>query len=228
MNQVVTLPSGISSATFSWSDRIFSAAQFVSAYQGLRVMILDETSSPHTTIFQTQPGDNPIQEGPNNRSFDVTSPLQSLEGQNVTILFFVQSSHGDIYVAIDNVSLDIETGPSVIEVDIDIKPGSYPNSINLGSNGKVPVAILGSADFDATTVDPYTVTLAGAEVLLKGKAQTPMASVEDVNEDGFDDLVVHVDTQALELSEEDTIAILEGETDDGTLIIGEDTVRIVP
>lgn len=92
----------------------------------------------------------------------------------------------------------------------------------------LPVAILDSADFDATTVDPYSVTLAGAEVVLKGKAQTPIASVEDVNADGFDDLVVHVDTEALELSEEDTIAILEDETYDGTPIIGEDTVRVVP
>ena len=77
-----------------------------------------------------------------------------------------------------NISLEVN-------VDIDIKPGSDPNSINLGSNGNVPVAILSSADFDATTVDPYTVTLAGAEVSLKGKAQTPMASVEDVNGDGL-------------------------------------------
>ncbi len=114
------------------------------------------------------------------------------------------------------------------DIEIDIKPGSYPNSINLGSNGKVPVAILGSADFDATTVDPYSVTLGGAEVVLKGKSQTPMASVEDVNEDGFDDLVVHVDTEALELSEEDTTAILEGETNGGMFIIGEDTIRVVP
>lgn len=30
-------------------------------------------------------------------------------------------------------------------VDIDIKPGSDPNSINLGSNGIVPVTIFGSA-----------------------------------------------------------------------------------
>ncbi|MHC4260722.1 MAG: hypothetical protein ACYSTF_09995, partial [Planctomycetota bacterium] len=29
-------------------------------------------------------------------------------------------------------------------IDIDIKPGSYPNTINLGSNGVIPVAILSS------------------------------------------------------------------------------------
>ena len=41
---------------------------------------------------------------------------------------------------------------------IDIKPGEYPNTINLGSNGVVPVAILSTLIFDATQVDPLTVT----------------------------------------------------------------------
>jgi hypothetical protein len=114
----------------------------------------------------------------------------------------------------------------VIEVSIDIKPGSDPNSINLGSQGNVPVAILSTADFDATNIDPTTVTLAGASVKLKGKG-TPMASFEDVNGDGLMDIVVHVDTTAFELSLGDTEALLEGETYDGVCIRGTDTVRIV-
>lgn len=48
--------------------------------------------------------------------------------------------------------------PVYISVTIDIKPGSYPNSINLGSNGNVLVAIFSTEDFDATTVDPLTVS----------------------------------------------------------------------
>jgi hypothetical protein len=116
------------------------------------------------------------------------------------------------------------TGP--VEVDIDIKPGENPNSINLGSQGNVPVAIFSTADFDATTVDPTTVTLAGASVRLKGKG-TPMASFEDINGDGLLDIIVHVDTTALELTGEDTEAILEGETFDGQKIRGVDTIRIV-
>ncbi|MGA1842926.1 MAG: hypothetical protein ACMUIU_20105 [bacterium] len=232
MLQFGLLPSGITSATISWSDRIFNeCGEFVpseyiySPGQEVWVFILDLDTETFYDVFRTEPGDDPFQEGPNNRSFDVTTLLQSLEGHAVALVFWVNGYYDDIYFLLDNVSLDVVT---TVDVDIDIKPGSYPNSINLGSNGKVPVAILGSADFDATTVDPYSVTLAGAEVVLKGKAQTPMASVEDVNEDGFDDLVVHVDTEALELSEEDTIAILEGETNDGTPIIGEDTIRVVP
>ncbi|MHC4535124.1 MAG: hypothetical protein ACYS6K_14340 [Planctomycetota bacterium] len=123
----------------------------------------------------------------------------------------------------------LTTPTPVLSVDIDIKPGSYPNSINLGSNGKVPVAILSSDTFAATElVDPTSVTLAGAEVQVRGKAETPMASDADVNGDGLLDLVVHVSTQALELSAVDTLAVLEGQLFDGTPIGGEDTIRVVP
>ena len=48
---------------------------------------------------------------------------------------------------------------STIEVDIDIKPGNQPNSINLGPLGDGPVAILSTPDFDASSVQPDTITL---------------------------------------------------------------------
>lgn len=114
-----------------------------------------------------------------------------------------------------------------IDVAIDIKPGSFPNSINLGSGGAVPLAILSTAGFDAGTVDPLTIALAGASVKLRGKG-TPMASLEDVNGDGLLDLVVHVETESLQLSEGDTQATLDAQTFDGTAIRGTDSVRIVP
>jgi hypothetical protein len=114
-----------------------------------------------------------------------------------------------------------------ITVTIDIKPGSYPNSINLGSGGTVPVAIFSTATFDAATLDPTTVTLAGAAVKLRGNG-TPMTATQDINLDGRLDLVVHVTTEALQLSDTDTEAVLEGKTYNGKRIRGSDTVRIVP
>ena len=116
---------------------------------------------------------------------------------------------------------------TVTTVAIDIKPDQFPNSINLGSKGVVPVAILSSATFDATTVNPTTITLAEASVRLKGNG-TPMASFQDVNGDGRLDLVVQVSTSALQLSNGDTQATLIGETFDGKSITGIDSVRIVP
>ena len=121
--------------------------------------------------------------------------------------------------------------PAIFEpglpVTIDIKPGSFPNTIKLGSGGTVPVAIFSTTTFDARTVDPLSVTLASAPVGLKGKGK-PMTSVQDVNGDGLLDLVVHVDTSALQLNQTDTVAVLKGKTSGGTVIGGTDSVRVVP
>jgi hypothetical protein len=77
-------------------------------------------------------------------------------------------------------------------------------------------------------IDPKTVTLAGAPVKMK-KRNKPMASLEDVNKDGYKDLMVHIDTRQLELNKGDTIAYLEGMTygETPTYIKGVDTVNIV-
>lgn len=114
-----------------------------------------------------------------------------------------------------------------IAVTIDIKPGSSPNSVNLGSHGAVSVAILSTSTFNATTVNPTAVTLEGASVRLKGNG-TPLASFQDINGDGLLDFLVQVSTDALQLSETDTEAVLEGQTFDGMSIRGVDSVRVVP
>lgn len=110
--------------------------------------------------------------------------------------------------------------PSYIEVDIDIKPGSYPNSINLKSKGKVPVAILSTDDFDAYDVDPVSCEFAGAYPL--------RWNTEDVDYDGDYDILFHFMTQELELNKDSTEATIECETFEGMQITGTDSVNIVP
>ena len=75
-----------------------------------------------------------------------------------------------------------EVSAPIVTVKIDIKPGSSENTINLHSHGVVPVAILSDAGFDATDVDPGTVTLAGGPV--RRRATVVMAEVRDVDLDG--------------------------------------------
>jgi len=104
------------------------------------------------------------------------------------------------------------------ERPIDIKPGSYPNSINLGSKGVVPVAVLTTEDFDASSVDPSTVEFAGASPL--------RWTMEDVDGDGDTDLLFHFKTQELALDENSTEASLTCYTHDGEFIWGKDTVNI--
>lgn len=105
-------------------------------------------------------------------------------------------------------------------VEIDTKPGSFPNSIDLKSTGVIPVAILTSGDFDATTVDPSTLVFAGAS--------RRHCSIEDVDGDGDLDLICHFGTQETGIKPDDTEACVDGFTFDGLPIRGCDSVRIVP
>ena len=77
------------------------------------------------------------------------------------------------------------TGICIGIVSIDVKPGSDPNSINPKSMGVVPVAILGSDTLDVLDVDYANVEFG------TGGAMPVHVALEDVNDDGFIDLVLH-------------------------------------
>ncbi len=107
-------------------------------------------------------------------------------------------------------------------VDIDIKPGSDPNSINPSGKGVIPVAILTTDNFDATTVDPDTV------IFGPGGAEPVHTAIEDVDDDGDTDMILHFRTQDTGIELGDTEATLTSQTTDGIEITGTDSVRIVP
>lgn len=115
-------------------------------------------------------------------------------------------------------------------VDIDIKPGSFPNSINVNKKkGVIPVAILGSDTFDVTTIDPATLEFAGASPrhnLLKNNVLA--RHLEDVNNDGYVDLVTHYRTQETNIAPGDTEACIMGNFGGGFMFVGCDSVRTVP
>jgi Concanavalin A-like lectin/glucanases superfamily len=114
---------------------------------------------------------------------------------------------------------------AAIEVLIDIKPASFPNSINPKSKGKIPVAILttdasdNTNTFDATTVDPLTVRFGSTS----SKAASLQDALEDVDGDGDTDLILHFNTQDTGIKCGDTSATLTGETFGGQAIRGTDS-----
>ncbi len=106
-------------------------------------------------------------------------------------------------------------------IDIDIKPGSDPNSINSKSMGLVPVAILSSANFDATSVDVGTVKFGPGQA-----APVHSGHLEDVNGDGLLDMVVHFVQKDTGLSSGDAEAVLIGFTFGGLEFCGMDAVKV--
>jgi len=111
----------------------------------------------------------------------------------------------------------------ITTVQIDIKPGAFPNRLNPKSKGVIPVTILSTASFDATTVDPLSVRFgpAGAtEAHNKGH-------LGDVDGDGDQDVLLHFKTQQTGIQCGDTSASLAGSTFSGKAIKGTDSIQTV-
>lgn len=130
----------------------------------------------------------------------------------------------DAYVAL--LSADLK---AVSAVTIDIKPGTYSNSINLKSKGKIPVAILSTKEFDAPSEvnqDQNFLTFGHTGEEKSLAFCNPHG--EDINGDGLSDLVCHFLTQETEFECGDSEGILKGKTNEGTPIEGLDSISIVP
>ena len=114
-----------------------------------------------------------------------------------------------------------------VNIDIDIKPGSEPNSINNNGKGVIPVAIL-NGTIDVAEINPTSVKLENCSIKTVGKNNKPLYHYEDVNGDGEDDLVVQiVDVEGV--FDGLTSATLTGMLNDGvTPITGTDSIRLVP
>jgi hypothetical protein len=116
-------------------------------------------------------------------------------------------------------------------VEIDIKPGSDPNSINLSAEGVIPVAILGWDDFNVADVDGVTLAFGPDGTAPAHDLSDPAEfadHLEDADGDGFTDLMAHFRTDETGILFGDTEACLSGETLDGEPFEGCDSVRTVP
>jgi Mg-chelatase subunit ChlD len=135
---------------------------------------------------------------------------------------------GQIEATFEEIAADI----CPTEVEIDIKPGSYPNAINCNTNreGVIPVAIRTTADFDATTVDPSSLRFGSPSTVIGGGGATlahGSGHIEDVDYDGDVDFVGHFPVKDAGFTDGDTEGVLVGLTESGESIAGIDSVKIV-
>lgn len=80
----------------------------------------------------------------------------------------------------------------LVQVNIDVLPGTEVNPINLKKKGLIPVAVLGSDIFNVETIDLTTLRLGPSGAL---PAHAPGGHYEDVNKDGIIDLISHYPAQ---------------------------------
>ncbi|MFC2036027.1 MauE/DoxX family redox-associated membrane protein [Chloroflexota bacterium] len=131
-----------------------------------------------------------------------------------------------------------------MRVNIDIKPTSCPNPLNVKSGGVLPVAILGTSDFDVTTIDPTTITLMG-EPVLRWEIEDVATPYDPANggegrnacstegPDGYQDLTLKFNKRAIvealgDLKDGQVLYLeLKGQLLNGIAIEGKDVVWII-
>lgn len=114
-----------------------------------------------------------------------------------------------------------------LPVQIDIRPGGTPNAVNPAAGGNVPVAILTTPDFVATTVNAASVCFGDAEAPAQRDCSEAHGTghEQDVDRDRDLDLLLHYETQETGIDVGDTRACLTGATSAGIHIFGCDTVK---
>ena len=228
MYQDITLP--VCATTLTWDMEYASHARpagfgfdFDANSQYSAVHIRDLGDVIQTTLFKTTEGVDP-------QSIPMTSftaDISAFAGQTVRLDIDHQVQNSFFDAAWDNFAVSPEVCD--IEVDLDIKPGSDPNAINCTTaKGVIPVAILTTSDFDATTVDHTTVTFEGAsEIHVSKKTGVAVRHVEDVDDDGDLDLVFHFRFGDTGLTCDSSEGTLTGEPFDGTPVSGTDAVHVI-
>lgn len=107
---------------------------------------------------------------------------------------------------------------------LDVMPNTFPNVLNVRNSGVLPAAVLSTAGFDATRIDPASIRFgdAGSEAL---PAKWALA---DVNHDGRTDLRLHFRIQETGIACDTTLVSIAGKTYGGMEIRGTDSVKVIP
>ena len=186
---------------------------------------------PWSYVIEWGDGSDATEGATNAQGASITEDHQFCAAGPYTVSLSVTDKDGG--VDSDELELTVE----FLGIGVDIRPGGSANPVNLSGNGVIQVAILSSADFDATTVDPATLLVGDAANPGTAAATRPNGTyqvhVQDVNHDGLPDLMVHVRVSDLvengDLTATTTSLVVQGFLENGcTNFQGESAVRVVP
>ena len=135
-------------------------------------------------------------------------------------IYFDKADFGGITYDDGYFGQNLSANPNACPITIDIKPGSFPNAINLKSKGIIPVGVLSTSTFNAPELlNLSTFTFENATIVKH--------SVEDVNNDSLKDLVMFFKTQDTTITCIQTSAALQGKRFDNGIVIGTDSIVTV-
>ncbi len=112
-------------------------------------------------------------------------------------------------------------------IAIDIIPGSPDNIVQPGAWRVLPVAILGSAELEVTSINPRTIRLNGVDIMLVGKSDKSLCVEKDINDDTYKDLLCDVRSTGFKIGAGEYAIIIKAGTYSGESLRGEDRIRIV-
>ena len=179
----------------------------------------EEVLTPHgISIYPIVIGGNPV-------AIEQANELAVATGGQV----FYAPTAADVVGAIIDAITHIISEP----VQIDIKPKSTSNSINVNRQSTVSVGILSTTEFDASTqLDIPTITFGHSGVEQSLHINPSIGKFycypTDANTDELTDLVCLFDTATTGFGCDSTEGILRGSTMDGRNVEGRDLVTITP
>lgn len=187
----------------------------------LNELKVDVDGGPAAVIDNADIAPDLPQNGPITVNYSTSVGVLSYGNHEICVTAYGTDAGGDGNVT-DCTMIDL-----TLNIDIDIKPGSYPNSINVErSKGVIPVAIFGSDVLDVSYIDRSSLRFGPGDATPKHRSG---GHLDDVNNDGYMDLVSHYPVQDTGLVPGDASACVRGMLMNGVdAFVGCDSVRTVP
>lgn len=142
-----------------------------------------------------------------------------------TLAFFGTTTNqvGDYTLNISGITVTSKTK----QINIEVKPGVKELvRLNPKAKGKVPVAIMGSSDFDVTSIKQQSLTFGSSgneNSLAKCQKVT-----RDINKDGYADLLCHFENSDAGFKSGDIEGVLKGKAQNGVNFEGRALIKVIP